>query len=165
MINSCSMNSSRDVCRGLFIPMVRQFAPSSRDQIMHHMSVHIRQAKISALVAVGQSPVIDAEQVEDGCIQIVNAHRARRPMFLAWPWTKWIAIGVGNVVTKVIRLSVSNPRPDAAPGHPDGEAARMMIAAIVLLRQRPLTISRTTKLATPNHQRVVQHAPSLEILD
>jgi hypothetical protein len=36
--------------------------------------MHISQAKIATLEAVGELLVIDAEQVQDGSVQIVNMH-------------------------------------------------------------------------------------------
>jgi hypothetical protein len=37
-----------------------------------------------------------------------------------------------NVVAEVVRLAVSQPGLDAAARQPDGEAARMMVAAIIV---------------------------------
>ena len=38
----------------------------------HHLTTHIRKSKISALVAVGEAFVVDAELVEDGGTEVVG---------------------------------------------------------------------------------------------
>ena len=40
-----------------------------------------------------------------------------------------------------------------------------MVAAVVRFRQRALRVNRTPELASPDHQRVVEHAALLQILD
>ena len=44
-----------------------------------------------------------------------------------------------------------------------GEAARMMIAAVVLARQLALAVDRPAELAAPDDQRVVEHAALLQV--
>ena len=68
-----------------------------------------------------------------------------------------------DVVTEVVGLAVARTAFDAAARHPGGETARVMIAAVVLLRQTALRINRASEFAAPNDQRFVEHAPLLEI--
>ena len=57
------------------------------------------------------------------------------------------------------------PRLDAAAGHPHGEAARMVVAAVVVLREPALAVDGAAKLAAPDDERVVEQAALLEVLD
>ena len=43
-----------------------------RNQILHDMPVHIGEAVVAALEAVGQVFVIEAELVEDRCLEVVD---------------------------------------------------------------------------------------------
>ena len=44
----------------------------SRQQIMHHLPVHVGQPEIAAGVAVGELFVVDAEHVQQGGVQVVD---------------------------------------------------------------------------------------------
>lgn len=44
----------------------------SRENLMHHMPVHVRQPAVAAVVAVDKPFVVDAEQVQDGGVDIVD---------------------------------------------------------------------------------------------
>ena len=63
---------------------------------MYDVSVHIRQAEVAAGVAVGQSFVVEAEQVQDGCLQIVKVNAV-----------------LGGVVAVVVRATVGGSRLDS----------------------------------------------------
>lgn len=43
------------------------------------MPVHIRQPEVAALVSIGQPLVVDAQQVEDRGVHVVDVHRAGGP--------------------------------------------------------------------------------------
>ena len=43
-----------------------------RQQLRHHVSMHVGQAEIAALEAVGQLGVVEAEQVQDRGVQVVG---------------------------------------------------------------------------------------------
>ena len=71
-------------------------------------------AVVAALELVGQALVIDAELMEQRRVEIVHADRI-----------------LGDVVTEIVRGAVGDAGLDAAARHPDGEAARMVVAAVV----------------------------------
>jgi hypothetical protein len=50
----------------------RRSTVTLREQFLYHLAVHVRQAEVAPLEAVGQLRVIDAEQVQDGGLQIVD---------------------------------------------------------------------------------------------
>jgi hypothetical protein len=83
--------------------------------------MHIGEPVKSALELVGQPREIDAEAVQHRGVQIVQMCRITH-----------------EVVPEVVRFAVRDSRLDAAARHPDGEAARMVIAAVILLRELPL---------------------------
>ena len=70
-----------------------------------------------------------------------------------------------DVVGEIVGLAVDRAAFDAAAAHPDGEAARMMIAAVVLLRQAALRIDRAAEFAAPDDERLVEQAALLQVLD
>jgi hypothetical protein len=137
----------------------------SGDQVVHNMAVHVGEAEITTLMAVREALVIDAEQMQDRGIEVVDMHGARRPFVFVGLGLHRCAIGVGDVVAVIIGLSVSDACFDAASSHPNREAAWVMVATVVLGRQFALAIGRTTEFATPNDQRIVQHATTLEVFD
>src|SRR6185503_9997823 len=62
-------------------------------------------------------------------------------------------------------LAVGHTRPDAAAGHPDREAAAVMVPAEARLREVALHEHRPAELAAPDDQRVVEQAALLQVLD
>ena len=68
-----------------------------------------------------------------------------------------------HVVAKVIRLAVHVAALDAAACHPHREAARMMVAAVVVLRHAALAVGRAPELAAPHDERVVEKAALGEV--
>src|SRR5262245_36351519 len=49
-------------------------APGSREQSLHHIPAHVGQPEIAALETVGQSRVVEAHQVQDRGLEVVDAH-------------------------------------------------------------------------------------------
>ena len=109
--------------------------------------MHIGQAKTAPLILERQPLVVDAQQVQDRCMEIVNVNGV-----------------LGDVVAVRIGRSVARAAFDTAPGHPHREAARMMVAAKVIPRQLALAIVGAAKLATPNNECVLEQTTSFQIL-
>ena len=72
-------------------------------------------------------------------MQIVNMHRIPH-----------------DVVTVFVCLPVRDSTLDTASRHPHSEAARMVIAAIVIGGQLALAIHRASEFPAPNNERLVQ---------
>ena len=87
--------------------------PSGQDP-RHNMSVNIGQAITAALEFVGETLVIDAEQVHDRGLQVMDVQAVR-----------------GDVVAELAGFPVNGSGFDSAACHPDAETARMMVAAKV----------------------------------
>ena len=128
-------------------------SPSAlRDDVVHDVAVNVRQAELAPLMAIGQSFVIDAKEVEAGGVEVVD-----------------VDFVFDNTETKLISGAMGRSSFDAATGHPNAEALLMVIAAwggfrscagVVLLNH-----GRAAKFASPYHQGIVQHASLLQILD
>src|SRR5947208_11581371 len=69
-----------------------------------------------------------------------------------------------DAIATLIRGAEHQPRFNAAAGHPDRKAARMMVPAEVLLPDLPLRVRGSSELPAPDHQRVVEHTAGFEIL-
>ena len=70
-----------------------------------------------------------------------------------------------DVVGEVVGFAVDRAAFDAAAGHPHGEAAGVMVAAVVFFAEAALGVDRAAELAAPDDERVVEQAALLEILD
>src|ERR1700690_2752822 len=69
-----------------------------------------------------------------------------------------------DVVAEIVGLAIRCARLDSTTRHPHGEASRMVVASVAFRRKITLAINRTTELAGPQHQRIVQHAALLQVL-
>src|SRR5215467_6268316 len=97
------------------ISTIRCFTPLSED-LLRHYAGDVGQPEVAATEAVGQLLVIEAEQVENRGVEIVNVHPV-----------------LHRVIADIIGRSVNEARLDAAPGHPDRVAVRIVIASIITL--------------------------------
>ena len=43
-----------------------------REDLLHHLAMHVGQAEVAALVAIGQPRVVDAQQVQDRGVQVMD---------------------------------------------------------------------------------------------
>ena len=92
--------------------------------------------------------MIVAHQVQDRGVEVGDVERV-----------------LDDVVTEVVGLAVDLAAFGAAAGHPHGEAARVVIAAVVFLGQAALAVDRPTELSAPDDQSVIEHTALFEILD
>ena len=49
----------------------------SRQQPLHHATVNIREPEVAACVTIGETLMIEAEQMQDRRVQIVDMHAIR----------------------------------------------------------------------------------------
>src|SRR6267378_394902 len=92
--------------------------------------------------------MLEAKLVKDGRVEVADVDRV-----------------FDDVVRHLIRFAIHQARLDAAAGHPNAEAARVMIAAVILLGQFALRVHSAAEFTAPNHESVLEHATLLEILD
>src|SRR5262249_22287210 len=62
-------------------------------------------------------------------------------------------------------LAIDNAGFDATARHPETEAARVMVAPVVLFCQSALAIDGSPEFATPSDERIVEHASLFQVLD
>jgi hypothetical protein len=86
-----------------------------RQQRLYDLTMNIGQAIASALVLEGQFFVINAHQVHNGCLKIVDMHR----VFL-------------DVIAKIVGLTKHKTLFHPGSCHPNRVAARVMVAAIIV---------------------------------
>ena len=101
----------------------------------------VGETEVAAAVAIGQTLVVEAHQVENGGVQIVDVNAS-----------------FDGVVAEVVGGAVDVAALDAAARQPHREAVAMMIPA-----GGPFAHRRAAKLAAPDHQRVVEQAAGLEV--
>src|SRR5262249_24498397 len=70
---------------------------------------------------------------------------------------------LNDVVAVVVGLAVDDARLDAAAGQPEGEAAAVVVAAVVVPGQPTLAVDGAAELAAPDHQRVVEQPAPLHV--
>src|SRR5262249_55273911 len=108
--------------------------------------MHVRQPILPALELERQLQMVDAEQMQDRRLQVVYVDAVLR-----------------HVVTKIIGFAVRQPRLHSTAGQPEREAARVMVAAVLLGGGVALAEGSPTELAAPDDQRVFQQAALVEI--
>jgi len=120
----------------------------SGQDLSDHVPMHVREAIVSPEKSVGQTEVVDPQQMQNRRVEIVDVH------------------GIfDDIVGKVVGAPVRQAPPDTAAGEPHREAPRMVIAAVGTGRQLPLAVHRAAKFPSPDDQRVVEQATLLEIGD
>ena len=106
------------------------------------------EAEVEALEFDGEAFVVDAEGMEDGGVEFVHVD------------------GVfGDVVTEVVGCPIGEARLDSTSGHPTGEAAGVVVAAVVFAGEFALAIDGAAELAGPDDEGVLEHVALLEVLE
>src|SRR5262249_10566390 len=104
----------------------------STKDVFDHDAGHVGQAEVAAVKAVGQFLVVQAKQVQNGRVQIVDAD----------------AVGFG-LEADLVSGPVERSALDAAASQPNGEGVRVVVAAgAALLNNR-----QPAELAAPDYQR------------
>src|ERR1041384_6019412 len=84
-----------------------------RQKILYYRAGDVCQTEVSALETVGQLGVVEAQQMQDGGVQIVHVH-----------------LVLGYVETQLIGFAHHYARLDPAPRQPHREGVGMMVAAV-----------------------------------
>ena len=109
--------------------------------------MNIGQAEITSRVMVGERFMIQTQQGEDRCVQVVQVDLVLR-----------------RAQAKVVSRTITHATLHPTTGEPDSKAVGVVIPA------RPFVVGTlngrcATELPTTDHERVVQQAPLLEILE
>src|SRR5215467_1864562 len=82
------------------------------DQIVDNVARDIRKAEIAAAVPVGQFLVIDAHQIKDGCVDVVNMRRL-----------------LDRFETALVSRTINRAAFNSPTGQPHRESEWIMVAA------------------------------------
>ena len=105
--------------------------------------MHIGEATIDAVVTEGQLFVVDAEQVEHRCMQIVAVRGICRCL-----------------VRPLVAFAIGCAAFDASACQPGGEGVGVVVAALAAL-----TAGHAAELGGPDDDGVVQESPGLQVLE
>lgn len=108
--------------------------------------VDVGKSELAALKAVGEAFVVDAEEMKDCCVKVVNVDGVFK-----------------DVVAIVVGFSDGDSFFDSCSSHPHTETLGMMIASIIFASQFSLTIGGSPKLSTPDEESIFQHTALFEI--
>jgi hypothetical protein len=112
---------------------------------MQDVAVHVREAEVAALETERQPLVIEAEQVKDRGVQIVNVRAV-----------------LHRVEAEFVRAADAHAAFEAAAGEPHGEGVDVVIAAGGFAH---LAHRRAAEFAAPDDDGVIEQAALLEIFD
>ena len=113
------------------------------------MAVDVGEAVVTALEFEGELFVVDAEEMKNRCLEIVD-----------------VDFVLDGVKADVVAFSVSHPGLHAAAGHPDGVSVGMMIAApLGAVVKGALNEGRASEFAGPDDEGVFEKAARLQIAD
>src|SRR5687767_7420443 len=113
----------------------------SREEFLHHISVHVGQPEIAAGMAEDQSLVIESEQVQNGRVEIVHMDGV-----------------LCDQTPVIISRAINGPPFDPAAGEPARKSGVMMAASL-----RSVGVRGAAELGRPYDQRFVEQAASFQI--
>src|SRR5262249_24183197 len=108
--------------------------------------MNVGEPIIPALEAIGEFLVVQAHEMKNGRLEIVNVDTV-----------------FDGVIAEVIRCSVSNAGLDAAAGHPNGEGVLVMVPAKPFRSVALFVHRRSAEFPSPNNKSAVQQTATLQI--
>src|ERR1700730_8802850 len=121
------------------------------DNFMDHFSRCVGQPELAPAVGISELKVVDAEQVQDGGVKVVNVH-----------------LVFHSLIAEVVGGAIRDTAFDATPGEPDGESVMVVVApvnhAVPDHLIGGLDRGRAAELSATDDQRVFEHASLLQIL-
>src|SRR5215510_11272262 len=117
-----------------------------RHQLLHYNTLDIRQAEFTPLEFVSQFGVINAHQMQDSRMEVVNAHRIDH-----------------RVVTDLVRFADGHAWFDASAGEPHREGSRMVVASEQLRSAAGFVHRRASEFAAPDDERVFEQVALFQL--
>ena len=102
---------------------------------LYDLSVNVSQAEVTAVIAIGESLVIETQLMENGGVEV---------MHMDLPFHGVVAIGVS--------ISMGDPWFESTSGKPDSEPVRIVITTSSLV----LSVGRASEFASPPYNSVLQ---------
>ena len=109
---------------------------------------HTCQSLIQSLERIGQPFVVNAQLMQKRGIDVVNVNRSFH-----------------NIIAEVIRCPEYGTPTDPTATKPKRVTTSMMVAAVIIAGQFPLTVNSSTELSAPDDQRLIEHSSLLEIFN
>src|SRR6266480_2667763 len=114
---------------------------SLSNEVVNYIPGDVGQAEVSTTVMVGEFGVVNAQEVQNGCVQVVYMNRF-----------------VNDLEAEIIGGAVDESAFDAAAGHPHGEGERVVIPAVLYPVSAHFDYRCAAEFGTADHQRVVEKA-------
>src|SRR5262245_13278897 len=108
-------------------------------KLLHHNAFNVRQPEFAPLEFISQPGVVDAHQMQDSRVQVVNADRI-----------------YDRVVTYLVSFAYGHAGCDASAGEPDGECSWMVVAPQQLRSAARFVHRSASELAAPDDERVFE---------
>jgi len=118
----------------------------SRQNILHHLPVHIRQPEPTPLEFESEALVVDAHQVQHGRLEIVHMDRV-----------------AFDVVTEIVGFAVGESFLHASAGHPDRKTPGVVVAPEIVGGQLTLRVAAPPEFSAPDHQSIFQQSTLFQI--
>ena len=118
---------------------LRRESGLDRKDLTNDMAVNVGQTIVAAGMAISESLVVEAHQVQDRRVQVVN-----------------VDLVLDGVPAESSVAPCTMPAADAAAGHPHRESERMVLAAVGSLGRRS-----AAEFSAPDDERVVEQAREL----
>ena len=107
-----------------------------------------RQALVEPLVAIREPAMVEPEKLKHGRVEVADVHGV-----------------LDDVVGEFVGLAVDRAGPGTTAGHPHGEAARVMVAAVVGVREAALRVNGPAEFAAPDDQGFVEEPACFQVAD
>src|SRR4029077_11647342 len=118
----------------------RPWPPGSRQYSSHYKRRHgAGELLIQTLESITELVVVYTQAMKNGRIEVAHVHRI-----------------IYHVIAIVVGLAIGDSGAHAGAGHPGGETARVMVAAIVLLAQPALAVYGPPEFTCPDHPRLIE---------
>ena len=114
---------------------------ASGEDVLHHAASDVGEAEVASGVAVGELLVVEAQEVEDGGVPVVD-----------------VDLAFDGFVAVLVSGTVAEAAFDATTGHPGGVAFVVVIATVAALGVR-----RAPKLTGPDDEGVLEEIALFEI--
>src|SRR6266851_5847220 len=112
-----------------------------RNDVVDDLPRDIRQTEVATAGAIGKFRVVDAHEVEDGGVDVMDVHRL-----------------VHHLPPEVIGRSIGHAALDASAGEPHAEAVRVVVTTGMGSGSAELDHRRSAKLRTADDDGLVEEA-------
>ena len=109
-----------------------------RENVFDDVAVDVGEAVLAALEFVGKFGVVDAELVKEGGMEVVNVDRFL--VVLGGMGFDGCSVFVDDVVAEGVGFTEGHAGFDSAAGGPEGEAARVVVSAVVFAGELALAV-------------------------